>query len=63
MDGTTKSHPEWDNPIPERQTWYILTYKWILTIKINYAAVHKPREAKKQGGLKEGPIDFPGKEK
>jgi hypothetical protein len=26
-------HPEWGNPESERHVWYILTYKWILSIK------------------------------
>ena len=33
MDRIGKDHPERDNPDPERQTWYVLTYKWILVIK------------------------------
>jgi hypothetical protein len=33
MDGTIKKDPEWGNSDPERQIWYVLSYKWILTIK------------------------------
>ena len=33
MDGTKKYHPGWGNPDPEGHAWYVLTYKWILTIK------------------------------
>jgi hypothetical protein len=28
-----KNHPEWGNPEPERQTWYVLIYKQVLAIK------------------------------
>ena len=28
-----KNHLEWSKPDPERQTWYVLTYKWILVVK------------------------------
>ena len=27
------NHPELGNPDPERQLWYVLTYKWILPVK------------------------------
>jgi hypothetical protein len=33
MDRTRKYYPERGNPYPERHTWYLLTYKWILAIK------------------------------
>jgi hypothetical protein len=33
IDGTIKYHPECSNPDPETQTWYVLTYQWILVIK------------------------------
>jgi hypothetical protein len=49
MDGTSRGHPEKGNPDTERQTWYVLTYKWIFIryeVKDNYAAIHRPRDAK-----------------
>ena len=30
MDGTRRNHSEGGNPITKRQTWYVLTHKWIL---------------------------------
>jgi hypothetical protein len=33
MDETGKDHSERGNLDSERQTWYVLTYKWILVIK------------------------------
>ena len=41
-----KNHSEGGNPDSERRTGYVLTDKWILTVKDNHAAIHKPREAK-----------------
>lgn len=32
-------------------------------LKFNQATIHIPREIRKQGGHKEGQMDFPGKEK
>jgi hypothetical protein len=29
-----KNDPEWYNPDPERQIWYVFTYKWLLVIKL-----------------------------
>ena len=34
MDGTRKYHPEWGNSITKEHTWYALTYKWILALKL-----------------------------
>ena len=28
-----KNRPDWGDSDPERQTWYVLTHKWILDIK------------------------------
>ena len=33
MDETTKNYPETGYPDPERQTLYVLTYKWVLDLK------------------------------
>ena len=33
MDGTWKCHSEWGIPVIKKQTWYILTDKWILAKK------------------------------
>ena len=38
MDGTRKDHPEWGNPITKEHTWYALTDKWILALKLG---IHK----------------------
>ena len=46
MDRKEKNHPECGNPDSERQTWYVLYYKWILAVKDNHATIHGPREAK-----------------
>ena len=34
MDRTRKYHPEWGNSITKEHTWYALTYKWILALKL-----------------------------
>lgn len=28
-----KNHPKWGNPDPEKQTWNVLTCKWILAVQ------------------------------
>ena len=34
MDGTRKiNHSERGNPDLDRQTWYVLTHKWVLDVK------------------------------
>ena len=30
MDGSRRNHSERGNPVAKRQTWYVLTHKWIL---------------------------------
>jgi hypothetical protein len=45
MNGTRKQYPKYGNPEPKRQTWHVLTYKYILAVKDN-PMFHKPREAK-----------------
>ena len=57
MDGNRKkNHPKSGNLGPERQTWYILTYKWMLALKVkdNHGKTHRPKVAKSAGGLKVG---------
>jgi len=34
MNGTKKYHPECGNPIREKHTWYAVTDKWILALKL-----------------------------
>jgi hypothetical protein len=34
MDGSEGYHPEWGNPITKEVTWYVLTDKWILALKL-----------------------------
>lgn len=41
-----ENHPEAGNPDPERQTCYVLTYKWTLAVKDNHASIHRPREVR-----------------
>ena len=33
MDKTRRNHSDWGNPVPKRQTWYVLTHIWILNIE------------------------------
>ena len=46
-----KNHLESGNPDQERQTWYVLTHKWILAVKVNYTVIYSPEVL----GNKEGP--------
>jgi hypothetical protein len=52
MDGTRKYHPESSNPDPQGHAWYVLTNKWILTIKYRIPVVQST-DSKKLN--KEGP--------
>lgn len=49
-----KNHPKWRNSDPDIQTWYVITYKWLLAVKDSHSTSHK--ETKQQGGLKTGGI-------
>jgi len=55
MDGIRKDHPEGGNPDPERQTGYVLTYKWILAIKyritIQKSRVKETIQGRPKGGF------------
>jgi hypothetical protein len=53
MDETRKDYPEGSNSEPERQTWYILTYKWILVIKYRTTTLQNTKPKKLSN--KEGP--------
>ena len=39
LDRTRKYHLEWDFPITEAHTWYVLTYKWILDQKLGITKI------------------------
>jgi hypothetical protein len=41
IDGTWKYNPEWDNPVTQEHTWFVLTGKWILSkIKLRITKLH-----------------------
>jgi hypothetical protein len=46
MGGTRKKNSELGCLDTERQTWYVLTYKWMLTVKYNHARNQQTREDK-----------------
>jgi hypothetical protein len=52
MDGTQKDYAESGNPDSERQTWYILLYKWKLALKYRITTLQST-DPKKQSN-KEG---------
>jgi hypothetical protein len=46
MDRTRKYCSEYDNSVPKRQAWYVLTDKWILAKKYRIPMIH-PTDTKK----------------
>ena len=42
-----KNHYEWNNPDPERQTWYVGMYSFVVNITCegqnNHATIHRHR--------------------
>ena len=53
------------NPDPERQTWYVLTHKWVLDIKQRITSLQSMTSEKLSNikTLKETYMDPPGKGK
>jgi hypothetical protein len=56
MDGSWEYLPEWGNPAPKGNTWYVFTYKWILVIKYKIPMLHStdPKKLNKVEGPSEG---------
>jgi hypothetical protein len=57
MDRARKYHPEWSNPDPEKQIWYVFFYKWILVIKHRIITLQNKDPKKlinKEGSLRRG---------
>ena len=48
-----KYHPEWGSPDPKGHAWYVLTYRWILTIKYKITTLESANP--KNPNNKEGP--------
>ena len=48
MDGTRKYQSEWGNPIIKEHTWYALTDKWILALKLRIPNVQFTDQMKAQ---------------
>ena len=46
MDESGRYHPEWGNPITKEQTWYALTDKWILTLKLRLPKIQFAKHMK-----------------
>jgi hypothetical protein len=56
MDGSGWYVPKWDNSITKESTWYILTDKWILSLKLRkkQGKICKTHETQQEGRPKCG---------